>query len=156
MLLPELNFPKINTRFQNNDKEILQIFDIVRKKFVVLTPEEWVRQHVIHFLINFKRVPISCMAIEKQLILNNTKRRTDILIYNTSLHPVLIVECKSSDVNINQETINQALRYNLELKVPYVFLSNGLKHICLQLNTMEPIILEDVPDYHLLNHTSNL
>lgn len=156
MLLPELNFPKINTRFQNNDKEILQIFDIVRKKFVVLTPEEWVRQHVIHFLINFKRVPISCMAIEKQLILNNTKRRTDVLIYNTSLQPVLIVECKSSDVNINQETINQALRYNLELKVPYVFLSNGLKHICLQLNTTEPIILEDVPDYHLLNHTSNL
>ena len=156
MLLPELNFPKINTRFQNNDKEILQIFDIVRKKFVVLTPEEWVRQHVIHFLINFKRVPISCMAIEKQLILNNTKRRTDILIYNTSLKPVLIVECKSSGVDINQETINQALRYNLELKVPYVFLSNGLKHICLQLNTTKPKTLEDVPDYHLLNYTSNL
>ncbi|MBA4241142.1 MAG: type I restriction endonuclease subunit R [Sphingobacteriaceae bacterium] len=128
----------------------MQVFDIVRKKFVDITPEEWVRQHIIHFLIQYKQVPASMISIEKQLILNNTKRRTDIVVFNSLLKPLLIIECKAPHIEINQLTINQALRYNLELNVPAVFLSNGLQHVFFKLENEVPKVLKDIPDYQTL------
>jgi type I site-specific restriction endonuclease len=152
MSLPVLNFPEVNFRFQKNDKGTLQVFDSIRKKFVDATPEEWVRQHIVHFLINHRQVPASMISVEKQLILNNTKRRTDLVVFNASLKPVLIIECKAPGIEINQLTINQALRYNMELKVPAVFLSNGLQHIFLKLDMTGPQIIKEVPFYeNLLN-----
>lgn len=150
MSLPKLNFPEVEFRFQKNEKGSMQVFDIVRKKFVDITPEEWVRQHIIHFLIQYKQVPASMISIEKQLILNNTKRRTDIVIFNSLLKPLLIIECKAPHIEINQLTINQALRYNLELNVPAVFLSNGLQHVFLKLENEVPKVLKDIPDYQTL------
>lgn len=150
MSLPKLNFPNVEFRFQKNEKGNLQLFDIIRKKFVDATPEEWVRQHIIHFLIQHKQVPASMISVEKQLIINNTKRRTDIVIFNSVLNPLLIIECKAPEVNIDQLTINQALRYNLELKVPAIFLSNGLSHIFLKLENEGPKVLKDIPDYQSL------
>jgi type I site-specific restriction endonuclease len=149
--LPDLNFQKAPFRFRKNSKEVLQIFDVIRKKFIDLTPEEWVRQHIIHFLINEKQTPISMIAVEKQLILNNTKKRTDLVIYNSNLKPLLIVECKAPNIPINQETINQAFRYNLELKVPSILLSNGLKHIFIKINNESAEILQEIPNYTNLN-----
>lgn len=137
-------------RFQKNEKGNLQLFDIIRKKFVDATPEEWVRQHIIHFLIQHKQVPASMISVEKQLMINNTKRRTDIVIFNSVLNPLLIIECKAPEVNIDQLTINQALRYNLELKVPAIFLSNGLNHLFLKLENEGPKVLKDIPDYQSL------
>lgn len=152
MNLPALNFPTVEFRFQNNDKGTLQVFDIIRKKFVDATPEEWVRQHIIHFLVVHKQVPASMLAIEKQLVLNNTKRRTDVVVYNRLLKPLLIIECKAPQIEIDQLTINQALRYNIELNVPAVFLSNGLKHIFLKLEAGAPKVIKEVPSYeNLLN-----
>lgn len=150
MSLPKLNFPEVEFRFQKNEKGSMQVFDIVRKKFVDITPEEWVRQHIIHFLIQYKQVPASMISIEKQLILNNTKRRTDIVVFNSLLKPLLIIECKASHIEINQLTINQALRYNLELNVPAVFLSNGLQHVFFKLENEAPKVLKDIPDYQTL------
>lgn len=150
MSLPKLNFPEVEFRFQKNEKGSMQIFDIVRKKFVDITPEEWVRQHIIHFLIQYKQVPASMISIEKQLILNNTKRRTDIVVFNSLLKPLLIIECKAPHIEINQLTINQALRYNLELNVPAVFLSNGLQHVFFKLENEVPKVLKDIPDYQTL------
>lgn len=150
MALPKLNFPDVEFRFQINEKGSLQLFDIIRKKFVDATPEEWVRQHIIHFLIQQKHVPASMISVEKQLIFNNTKRRTDIVIFNSGLKPLLIIECKAPEVNIDQLTINQALRYNLELKVGAVFLSNGLNHIFLKLENEGAKVLKDIPDYKSL------
>lgn len=150
MQLPKLNFPEIEFRFQKNEKGTMQVFDIIRKKFVDITPEEWVRQHIVHFLIQHKQVPASMISIEKQLILNNTKRRTDIVIFNSLLKPLLIIECKAPHVDINQLTINQALRYNIELKVPAIFLSNGLQHIVLKLENEIPKVLKEIPDYKSL------
>lgn len=150
MLLPKLNFPEFEFRFQKNEKGTLQVFDMIRKKFVDATPEEWVRQHIIQFLIVHKQVPASMISIEKQLILNNTKRRTDIVIFNSNLKPLLIIECKAPQININQLTINQALRYNLELNVPAIFLSNGLQHVCIKLGKDTPKVLKDLPDYNSL------
>lgn len=149
MNLPDLNFPKVEFRFQKNEKGALQIFDIIRKKFVDMTPEEWVRQHIIHYLIVYKEVPQSMISIEKQLLLNKTKRRTDIVVFNSTLKPVLIIECKSPQITIDQLTINQALRYNLELQVPSIFLSNGLQHVFITLGN-EPIILKEIPNYENL------
>ena len=147
MALPVLNFPDINVRFKQNDKGMLQVFDSIRKKFVDATPEEWVRQHIIHYLIHHKEVPASVISIEKQLILNGTKRRTDIVVFGPQLNPVLIIECKAPEVSIDQAAINQALRYNLKLNVPFVFLSNGLGHICVQVENNNPKILKNLPNY---------
>lgn len=149
MNLPDLNFPKVDFRFQKNGKGALQIFDIIRKKFVDMTPEEWVRQHIIHYLILHKQVPHSMISVEKQLLLNKTKRRTDIVVFNSTLKPVLIIECKAPQITIDQLTINQALRYNLELQVPSIFLSNGLQHVFITLGN-EPIILKEIPNYENL------
>lgn len=150
MALPKLNFPEVEFRFQKNEKGTLQLFDVIRKKFVDATPEEWVRQHIIHFLIEHKQVPASMISVEKQLVLNKTKRRTDIVIFNMQLKPLLIIECKAPEVKIDQLTINQALRYNIELQVPTIFLSNGLQHIFLKLDIEGPKILKDIPDYQSL------
>jgi len=148
--LPKLNFPEFEFRFQKNEKGTIQVFDIIRKKFIDITPEEWVRQHIVHFLIQHKQVPTSMISIEKQLILNNTKRRTDIVIFNSLLKPLLIIECKAPQIEINQLTINQALRYNIELKVPAIFLSNGLQHVFLKLENEGPKVLKEIPDYQSL------
>ena len=150
MNLPVLNFPTVDFRFQKNTKGTLQIFDIIRKKFVDATPEEWVRQHIIHYLINEKEVPASMISVEKQLILNNTKRRTDVVVFNSNLKPILIIECKAPEVEINQLTVNQALRYNLELNVASVFLSNGLNHVFLKLGQNSSEILKQIPNYQML------
>jgi type I site-specific restriction endonuclease len=152
MNLPVLNFPAVDFRFQKNEKGNLQLFDIIRKKFVEATPEEWVRQHIIHYLINHKEVPASMISVEKQLLLNNTKRRTDLVVFNSTLKPILIIECKAPEVEINQLTVNQALRYNLELNVASVFLSNGLNHVFLKLGQNTSEILKEIPKYkNLLN-----
>lgn len=147
MALPVLNFPNIELRFKQNDKGMLQLFDGIRKKFVDATPEEWVRQHIVHYLIYHKEVPASVISIEKQLVLHGTKRRTDIVVFSPQLKPLLIIECKAPEVNIDQLTIDQALRYNLKLNVPFVFLSNGLGHICVQLENNNPKILKNLPNY---------
>jgi type I site-specific restriction endonuclease len=152
MNLPVLNFPAVEFRFQKNEKGNLQVFDIIRKKFVEATPEEWVRQHIIHYLINHKEVPASMISVEKQLLLNNTKRRTDLVVFNSTLKPILIIECKAPEVEINQLTVNQALRYNLELNVASVFLSNGLNHVFLKLGQNTSENLKEIPNYkNLLN-----
>jgi type I site-specific restriction endonuclease len=152
MNLPVLNFPAVDFRFQKNEKGNLQLFDIIRKKFVEATPEEWVRQHIIHYLINHKEVPASMISVEKQLLLNNTKRRTDLVVFNSTLKPILIIECKAPEVEINQLTVNQALRYNLELNVASVFLSNGLNHVFLKLGQNTSEILKEIPKYkNILN-----
>ncbi len=152
MALPVLNFPEIDLRFQNNEKGNLQLFDAIRKKFVDVTPEEWVRQHIIQYLIVHKQVPASMISVEKQINLNGTKRRYDVVVFNNALKPILIIECKAPQVDINQLTINQALRYNIELKVPYVFLSNGLNHIFIKIEDDLPKIEKNIPNYsELLN-----
>lgn len=154
MALPALNFPNIEFRFQKNEKNTLQLFDVIRKKFVDVTPEEWVRQHIVHFMISHLEVPPSMISIEKKLVLNKTTRRTDIVVFNSTLKPLLIVECKAPHIEINQETIDQALRYNLELNVPFIFLSNGLKHVFVKLNSNSAEILKKLPNFSEMLITS--
>ena len=131
--MQRLNLPEYPLRIKNENGKTM-IFDEIRKKFVVLTPEEWVRQNFIQFLINEKNYPPALMAVEKQLIINSLSRRFDLLAYNRKGEPFLIAEFKAPDVNIAQETFDQAVRYNMALKVKYIVISNGMQHFACEID----------------------
>ena len=108
---------------KENEKEL--IFDELRKQWLRLTPEEWVRQNFLQYLLQVKRYPSAMIAIEKEIRLGELRKRFDILVYDTNHHPWLIVECKSMDVQLSEEVLNQALRYNIAIPVPYLVITNG-------------------------------
>ena len=106
------------------------VFDKIRKKYVVLTPEEWVRQHFVNYLIYDLKYPKSLIKIESGMVVNNLGKRTDIVVYNQAIEPFLLVECKASRVNLNNKAMEQLGIYNRTLKAQYLVLTNGLKHYC--------------------------
>lgn len=108
------------------------IFDSLRKKFVVLTPEEWVRQHFIHYLVEQKKYPVGLISVERGFDLYKTKKRTDIVIFNQLGKPWVLVECKAPSVLVNSLWFDQAFAYNLSIKASYIMLSNGLSHFCMK------------------------
>ena len=113
---------------ERKDHSKWYIFDEIRKKKVILTPEEWVRQNFIQYINKEHKVPLSVMVLEKELDLNGQKKRADILVYDRDGKPFAIVECKASHVAISQDVFDQVARYNLVLKVPYLIVTNGLEH----------------------------
>ncbi len=143
-----LNFPSFDFRFKNNENSI-QIFDIIRKKFILLQPEEWVRQHVIHYLIFHKKYPKSLINVEKQLTINGNKRRYDIAIYHPDGSLNLLVECKSYNVTINQHVFDQIARYNLQLRSKYLMVTNGLEHYYCKMDFQKEkySFLPNIPDF---------
>lgn len=144
----KLNLPSYNFKFKNSENKTL-IFDKLRKKYVVLTPEEWVRQHYVCFLIEEKKYPISLIALEKQLIINNRKKRTDILVFNNEGNHEIIIECKAPSIKITQDTFDQIARYNLKLKANYLIVTNGLEHFYCKMDFEKEIyiFLKDIPKY---------
>ena len=147
----QLNLPAYNFRIiKKNEKPF--IFDDLRKKFVALTPDEWVRQHFIRFLIDVKHYPASLIAIEKQLVINGLKKRCDAVVYSRNAEPLMIIEFKATTVSIAQQTFDQAAVYNSKLKVDYFIISNGLKHYCCRLdkNVLQYNFLDDIPDFDSL------
>jgi len=144
----ELNFPKFEYRFKSTENKV-SIFDVIRKKFIILQPEEWVRQHCIHYLIKVKKFPLSLINVEKELIINGLKKRYDIVVYNSDGSIHLIVECKSYKVEINQNTFDQIARYNLTLDANYLMVTNGINHYYCQMNMEEEryAFLRDIPEY---------
>jgi hypothetical protein len=123
-----LNFPAYKFQIAEKDGK-LSVFDPVRKKYVVLTPEEWVRQHAIQYLATEKNVPLSLIRVESEIRLYQTKKRFDIAVYDRNGIALLVVECKAPSVPLTQEVLDQAVRYNLTLKVGWLMLTNGLQHI---------------------------
>ncbi|MBE7692422.1 type I restriction enzyme HsdR N-terminal domain-containing protein [Tenacibaculum finnmarkense] len=146
--MQKLNLPTYKFRLKSNENKTL-IFDNLRKKYLVLTPEEWVRQHFVQFLIEEKKYPATLIAIEKQLIINNLKKRTDIVIFSSDGTPNIIVECKAPKIKIAQDTFDQIARYNLKLNANYLIVTNGLEHYFCQLDKENEtyIFLRDIPDY---------
>ncbi len=143
-----LNFPKFSFRFKNSENKI-SIFDSIRKKFVILQPEEWVRQHCVQYLINNKGYPKSLINVEKELIVNSLRKRYDIVIYNSNGSIHLIVECKAPKITINQSTFDQIARYNLELNASYLMVTNGLNHYYCQMDFENERynFLKEIPDF---------
>jgi len=146
--MTNLNLPTYSFKIKSKEN-ILYIFDILRKKNVVLTPEEWVRQNYIQFLISEKKYPKSHIAIEKQLKINNLVKRTDILIFDKNGLPYIIVECKSPKVKITQDVFDQIAKYNLKLKAKYLIVTNGIKHFYCQMDhqQMKFDFLKEIPGY---------
>jgi hypothetical protein len=144
---PVLNFPSYELRIRRQEEGAYSIFDRCRKIFVDLTPEEWVRQHLLHFLVEEKKFPESLIVVEKSLKLNNTQKRADVIVYDNSLKPLLIAECKEPGVQLSQQVLDQALRYNLVFNVSYLVLSNGISHYVCKLGPAGSVLLSDIPDY---------
>ena len=146
--MQKLNLPTYNFKLKSSENKTL-IFDKLRKKYLVLTPEEWVRQHFVYFLIDKKKYPVSLIALEKQLTINNRKKRTDILIFNKEGNHDIIVECKAPSIKITQDTFDQIARYNLKLKANYLIVTNGLEHFYCKMDFENEtyIFLKDIPDY---------
>ncbi|MDD6209315.1 MAG: type I restriction enzyme HsdR N-terminal domain-containing protein [Bacteroidales bacterium] len=143
-----LNLPPIQAKvIQRNDTRY--IFDIIRTKYVTLTPEEWVRQHFVHYLIHHLGYPQGLIANEISIALNNTKKRCDTVVYDKQLNPLILIEYKASDVSITQETFYQIMRYNMKLHVPVLIVSNGMQHYCCRINYSDNKVdfLEKIPDY---------
>lgn len=146
-----LNLPTFDAKIRVEDGK-KQIFDPVRRRYVALTPEEWVRQHFVHFLVNHQGFPSSLLANEVTIKLNNTVKRCDTVLYRLNLSPRLVVEYKAPHVEITQEVFDQITRYNMTLKVDYLIVSNGLRHYCCQMDYTRQTyrFLTDIPAYEEL------
>jgi hypothetical protein len=129
--LPNLNLPPIQPQLQEVSGKI-QIFDLLRKKYLILTPEEWVRQHWINFLIKFQGYPKGLISLEKGLKYNQIQKRTDLLVFDKNGNPYLLIECKAPEIELDTMVLSQALTYHTTLLCPYVILSNGLNHVFME------------------------
>lgn len=145
---PQLNFPEFIFRIRENEKRP-EIFDEVRKKWVALTPEEWVRQHTIRWLLEIKNYPAALLAVEKTITVNGLSRRCDLVFFTRELNPFLLVECKAPDVSVSQEVFDQAARYNLSLGADLFLITNGLNHFCCRADHEKSVyqFLKDLPAY---------
>ena len=150
--MDKLNLPEYTFRVNdlNNQK---WIFDPLRKKKVVLTPEEWVRQNFIQFLIQEKHYPEQLIKVEMGFRVNNLIKRSDIIVYDRKGKPSLIVECKAPTVKVSQGVFDQIARYNISLKVDFLVVSNGLEHYCCQINHQKKSyqFLRNIPEFEDLN-----
>jgi hypothetical protein len=144
----QLNLPEYNIKLQR-DNELIKIYDRLRKKYVALTPEEWVRQHFIEYLINDKHYPEGLMANEVGLTLNGTARRCDSIVANKSGAPIVIIEYKAPTVSITQAVFDQIVRYNMVLQARYLMVSNGMVHYCCAIDYENHSykFLKEIPDY---------
>ncbi|RMG79822.1 MAG: type I restriction enzyme HsdR N-terminal domain-containing protein [Bacteroidetes bacterium] len=149
----DLNLPKYNFKLIRKDGKI-KIWDEFRQKFVILTPEEWVRQNFLTFLTKEKHYPKGLVKLEHALKLNGLSKRCDALIYGKNGKPVMIIEFKKPDVKITQEVFNQIGRYNWVMKVPYLIISNGLVHYFVKVDFKRQTFSfeEDILDYSLLEY----
>ena len=132
----KLNLPECDFRLKKDEGKVW-IFDGIRKKFVVLTPEEWVRQHFVNYLISEKNIPRSLIRIEGGLIYNELQKRSDIVVYDRAGQPWLIVECKSPTIAVSPAALAQATIYNSTLRAAYICITNGLVHLCANIHWEE-------------------
>ena len=150
--MQQLNFPSYSFRFKNSENKV-SIFDEIRKKFIILTPEEWVRQHVVRFLLEEKQYPKSLINVEKIMIVNGLRKRYDIVVFNPDGSIFVLVECKAFGIKTAQTTFDQIARYNMTLKAQYLMVTNGLNHyFCfMDFENEKYEFLKELPDYKTNN-----
>jgi type I site-specific restriction endonuclease len=148
MNMPQLNLPNVALKTKLVEGTT-QVFDAVRKKYLVLTPEEWVRQHFIHYLNKEKNYPLGLMGVEQMVKYNNMQTRADIVLYTADGKPNVIVECKAPNVKITQDAFNQIAKYNFKLKVEFLVVTNGMQHFCCKMDYEKKIncFLKEVPAF---------
>ena len=131
--MQQLNFSKYQFRFKNSENKVA-IFDAIRKKFIVLTPEEWVRQHVVQFFLEEKKYPKSLINVEKVLKVNGLRKRYDVVVYNSDGSIFILVECKAPEIKIAQATFDQIATYNMTLNAHFLMVTIGLNHYFCQMD----------------------
>lgn len=143
-----LNLPQYKLSVKKRDRGE-EIFDPARRIWVALTPEEWVRQNYIQFLVQDRGYPLGLTAVEKTISLNGLKKRPDIVVYNSEAKPIVIVECKAPSVKITQKTFDQIAQYNIKLQVPILVVTNGLEHYYCEIDFHRNSIkyIKDIPHY---------
>jgi len=146
--MQKLNFPVYSFRLKNSENKV-SIFDQIRKKFILLTPEEWVRQHTVEYLIKEKKYPLSYINVEKLIKINDRNKRYDVVVFNPSGEIFLLIECKAPEISISQSTFDQIARYNLVLKAKYLMFTHGLNHYFCQMDIEKERynFLKDLPDF---------
>ena len=146
--MQKLNFPTYTFRFKNSENKVA-IFDAIRKKFVILTPEEWVRQNVVQFLLEEKKYPKSYINVEKVIKINGLTKRYDIVVFQPNGQLFLLVECKAPEVSISQNTFDQIARYNMVLEAEYLMVTNGLNHYFCQMDfeNEKYLFLRELPEF---------
>ena len=144
--MQKLNLPEFKPTLKKEEGKIW-IFDMIRKKYLVLTPEEWVRQHFIHYLIAELKYPKSLFRIESSLTYNKLQKRSDILVFNREAKPWMLIECKSPDIKLSQKAFNQVAVYNMTVNAKFVAVTNGLVHYCCEAakEGEQAIFLESFP-----------
>jgi hypothetical protein len=144
----KLNLPEYEYSVKKDEGKVW-IFDIIRKRFIVLTPEEWVRQHFVNFIISVLNYPKALMKIETGLVYNKLNKRSDIIVHDRRGSPWMVIECKAPDQKLSQQTLEQAAMYNASLKAKYIAVTNGLMHLCSEINWRErkTILLNEFPSY---------
>ena len=147
----QLNLPTYDLRLRRTGNRDM-IFDVLRRKYVALTPEEWVRQHFVHFLIEHKGYPTALLANEIELRIGGKHLRADTLLYNKELRPHMLIEYKSPTIALTQKVFDQISAYNLLLHADYLIVSNGMQHICCRMDYEQNTyhFLEEIPDYYEL------
>ncbi len=151
-MIQPLALPKANLRLSKKG-ELLFVWCVARKKTLQLTPEEWVRQHVIHYLVNHKNVPLGLLISEYSIKVNSMSRRCDIVVVGTDQVPKIIVECKAPEVVINRQVLHQIAQYNFQVNADYLLLTNGLHHVICKIDRANNafIYLEEIPDFSIIN-----
>ena len=146
--MQKLHFPVPQLRLKR-DGDAVMVWDVVRKKWVVLTPEEWVRQHLMHYFHAELRCPLTLMAVEKSLKFNGMSKRSDLVVFSSKLTPLLLAECKAPEVELSQAVFEQAAMYNSTLGVPFLLITNGLQTFCCRIDQSSGgyTYLADIPHY---------
>jgi hypothetical protein len=146
--MKQLQFPTYSFRFKNSENKVA-IFDEIRKKFIIISPEEWVRQHVVQFLLQDKKYPKSHINVEKLLKINNLTKRYDVVVFKPDGNISILVECKAPEVKITQSTFDQIARYNMTLKAEYLMVTNGLNHYFCKMDydKEQYDFLQELPEY---------
>lgn len=151
-MIQALALPKANLRLSKKGEDLF-VWCVSRKKTLLLTPEEWVRQHVLHYLVKEKNIPLGLLISEYSIKVNTLSRRCDLVAFGTDQQPKLIVECKAPDVSIDQKVFHQIAQYNFQLNVDYLMLTNGLKHVICKIDRVNNVFvyLEELPDFLIIN-----
>jgi hypothetical protein len=144
----KLNLPAIDVELRQAEDKVL-IFDFLRKRFVVLTPEEWVRQHFIHYLIHHLHYPKALIKVEGGLTFNTLQKRSDVVVFDRQGNPWMLIECKAPELKLGTYTLHQASTYNHTLRARYIVITNGMSSICCEIDwaNRQSVVLEAMPAY---------
>ncbi len=144
----KIEFPKDQLKIQSREG-VNEIFDVIRKKWLMLTPEEWVRQNIIQFLLIKKNYPSSLIAVEKEIKLGELKKRCDVVVYTRLSQPWMIIECKEMNITLSEKTLEQALRYHITLPAKYLIITNGSYCFGFKKNDTRFMEINHFPDFEI-------